>query len=109
MNPNCTISEKGADMSKRPKDHDVSNVYLKDPSRREFVALSAVAGLSVYGGVVAAAEAEVVARDVVVKTPDGNCDAAFFHPAAGAHPGVLIWTDAFGLRPAFRDLGRRLA
>ncbi len=33
----------------------------------------------------------------------------FIHPASGAHPGVLIWPDAFGLRPSFREMARRLA
>lgn len=47
--------------------------------------------------------------DVTVKTPDGACDAYFVHPATGSYPAVLIWTDAFGLRPAFRDMGKRLA
>jgi carboxymethylenebutenolidase len=96
-------------MSKRTKDHEPTDPLVKNPSRREFVGLTAVAGLAAYGGVAAAAEANVVANDVVLTTPDGNCDAAFFHPANGAHPGVLIWTDAFGLRPTFRDLGKRLA
>ena len=27
----------------------------------------------------------------------------------GSHPGVLIWTDAFGLRPSMRDIGKRIA
>ncbi|OLE88995.1 MAG: dienelactone hydrolase [Acidobacteria bacterium 13_1_20CM_2_55_15] len=44
-----------------------------------------------------------------IKTPDGTCDAAFIHPAAGAHPAVLIWPDAFGLRPSMRDMAKRLA
>jgi carboxymethylenebutenolidase len=45
-----------------------------------------------------------------VKTPDGNCDAVLFHPAGqGSWPAVLIWPDIMGLRPAFRDMGRRLA
>jgi carboxymethylenebutenolidase len=96
-------------MSKRPKDREPTDPFLKSPSRREFVAFTAVTGLAAFGGVVAAAEADVVARDVVLTTPDGNCDAAFFHPATGTHAGVLIWTDAFGLRPTFRDMGKRLA
>ena len=33
----------------------------------------------------------------------------FIHPATGTHPGVLIWADAFGLRPALREMGKRLA
>jgi len=53
--------------------------------------------------------AAVVETNVDIKTPDGTCDAAFFHPATGAHPGVLLWSDAFGLRPVTRELGRRLA
>jgi carboxymethylenebutenolidase len=48
-------------------------------------------------------------EDVQVQTPDGVCDAAFFHPEAGSFPAVLIWPDAFGLRPVFRDMARRLA
>src|SRR5579875_172934 len=83
------------------------------PSRRDFVAASAAVGLAAASGAApgaaAAAERQVVETDVEVKTADGTCDAAFFHPVAGTHPGVLIWTDVFGLRPAFRHLGRRLA
>ncbi len=51
----------------------------------------------------------VAEADVVVPTPDGLCDAVLLHPVSGAHPGVLIWPDAFGLRPVMRDLARRLA
>jgi carboxymethylenebutenolidase len=47
--------------------------------------------------------------DVEIQTPDGTCDAAFIHPKDGAHPGVLLWADAFGLRPVTREMGRRLA
>jgi carboxymethylenebutenolidase len=77
--------------------------------RRDFVATSAALGLAAATGVALAAERDVIEKDVAVKTADGMCDAAFLHPAAGTHPGVLIWTDIFGLRPAFRSLGRRLA
>jgi len=51
----------------------------------------------------------IAEQDVTIHTPDGNCDAAFIHPAEGSFPGVLIWTDVFGLRPVFRDMARRLA
>jgi carboxymethylenebutenolidase len=51
----------------------------------------------------------VVETNVEIKTADGTCDAAFIHPANGSHPGVLIWPDAFGLRPAMREMARRLA
>jgi carboxymethylenebutenolidase len=52
----------------------------------------------------------VVETDVMIKTPDGTTDAALYHPAgAGPWPGVLMFTDILGLRPAFRGMGRRLA
>lgn len=51
----------------------------------------------------------VTESEVDIKTPDGTCDAYFVHPASGTAPGVLIWPDIFGLRPAFRQMGKRLA
>jgi carboxymethylenebutenolidase len=51
----------------------------------------------------------VAEGDVMVKTPDGTADCYFVHPATGTAPGVLIWPDIFGLRPAFRQMGQRLA
>ena len=47
--------------------------------------------------------------DVTIKTPDGTCDAYFVKPATGTGAGVLVWPDIFGLRPAFRTMGKRLA
>ena len=47
--------------------------------------------------------------EVTITTPDGTCDAYFVHPTAGASPAVLVWPDIFGLRPAFRQMGKRLA
>jgi len=82
---------------------------VDDPSRRDFIALSIAAGLAAAASPVLAASLPVVESDVTIKTPDGTCDAAFIHPATGAHPGVLIWADAFGLRPVMRDIGRRIA
>jgi len=79
-----------------------------DLSRRDFVALSVAGGLSVAAASADAAPA-AVETDVTIRTPDGICDAAFIHPATGTWPGVLIWPDAFGLRPAMRTMGRRLA
>ncbi len=81
---------------------------VADPSRRDFIALSVAAGLAAAAGSTFAAQS-VVETDVTIKTPDGTCDAAFIHPQTGSHPGVLIWTDAFGLRPAMRDIGKRIA
>lgn len=77
--------------------------------RREFVAASVTAGLAATAAPAQAQTRQVVEKNVEIKTPDGTCDAAFVHPASGAYPGVLIWTDAFGLRPAFREMAKRLA
>lgn len=51
----------------------------------------------------------VTDSDVTVKTPDGSADCYFVRPSAGTAPGVLVWPDIFGLRPAFRQMGKRLA
>jgi carboxymethylenebutenolidase len=48
-------------------------------------------------------------REVEIKTPDGTCDAYFVHPASGTGAAVIIWPDIFGLRPAMRNMGKRLA
>jgi carboxymethylenebutenolidase len=79
-------------------------------SRREFSAVSLAAGLAAVAGAPAgAAERPITETDVMVKTPDGNCDAAYVHPTTGTYPGVLIWPDVFGLRPAMRQFARRMA
>ena len=82
-----------------------------DLSRRDFVALSLAAGIAAAAGdqLVSAAELPVMAMNVEVKTPDGTCDATFIHPTSGSHPAVIIWPDAFGLRPAMVDMGKRIA
>src|ERR1700694_5010347 len=82
---------------------------VADLSRRDFIALSVAAGLAAAAGSALAAAQPVVETNVTIKTPDGTCDAAFIHPPTGSHPGVLIWTDAFGLRPAMRNIGKRIA
>src|SRR5579871_6996439 len=53
--------------------------------------------------------AAVTESEVNVKTPDGTADCYFVHPSTGTAPGVLMWPDIFGLRPAFRQMGKRLA
>jgi carboxymethylenebutenolidase len=81
-------------------------------SRRGFgLMTAAAAGIA---GAPALAQSNVVEKDVMVKTADGSCDAVLFHPAGqgrdqGSWPAVLVWPDIMGLRPAFRDMGRRLA
>jgi carboxymethylenebutenolidase len=56
-----------------------------------------------------ASAVEVADRDIDIRTPDGIADSYFVHPAQGKHPGVLMWPDILGLRPAFRQMGKRLA
>jgi carboxymethylenebutenolidase len=51
----------------------------------------------------------VTESEVTVKTPDGTADCYFVHPSSGTAPAVLVWPDIFGLRPAFRQMGKRLA
>ncbi len=77
-------------------------------TRRDFVTMTVAAGLAAAAGSEVAAQ-QAVEKNVEIKTPDGTCDAAFIHPATGAHPAVIIWPDAFGLRPSMRDMAKRLA
>ena len=77
-------------------------------TRRAFGSLSLGTGLAMLLPRAANALA-VTAADVEVSTPDGTADCHFVHPSSGAHPGVLIWPDALGLRPAFKQMARRLA
>jgi carboxymethylenebutenolidase len=90
-------------------DDDIHQGLTHDPrlSRRSFGAAAAAA---VGVGGAAQAQGTVVESDVTVKTSGGVADAALFHPAGkGRWPAVLIWTDILGLRPVFREMGRRLA
>ena len=89
-----------------------------DKDRREYEALGWVTrkqfGVMLGAGIAmmlpkVANAAAVVESDVSVKTPDGTADCYFVHPASGTAPGVLVWPDIFGLRPAFRQMGKRLA
>jgi carboxymethylenebutenolidase len=88
-----------------------SNSYLAQESkmgRRDFNKLAVGAAAILMLPPVANA-LEVVGHDVMVNTPDGDADCYFVHPAKGKHPGVIIWPDILGLRPAFRLMGERLA
>jgi carboxymethylenebutenolidase len=93
-------------MTEVQKNQQTKDTQPGDIARRDFVAFSVAAGLA---GSAAAAGLAVVETNVEVKTPDGTCDAAFIHPKTGSHPGVLIWPDAFGLRPSMREMAKRIA
>lgn len=90
-------------------DQDHFEDDIKKYSRRDIGRLmSAGIGAAILLPSVANA-AEVTEQEVEIKTPDGTCDAYFVTPSAGAHAAVLVWPDIFGLRPAFRKMGKRLA
>jgi carboxymethylenebutenolidase len=76
-------------------------------SRRRFGALTGAAGVAML--LRPAHAQEVTGTDVEITTPDGMADAYFVHPASGPAPGVVMWPDIFGLRPAFREMADRLA
>ncbi|MES2288941.1 MAG: dienelactone hydrolase family protein [Pseudomonadota bacterium] len=81
-----------------------------DVTRRTFMAAGAVAA----GGISTVANALTMVaigeKDVTIKTPDGSADAALFYPEGkGTWPAVLVWPDIMGLRPVFREMGKRLA
>jgi len=78
-------------------------------SRRQFGALSVGGGLAMALLPAVTNAVEVTGADVDVKTPDGMADSYFVHPTTGTHPGVLIWPDVMGLRPAFKTMAKRLA
>jgi len=78
-------------------------------TRRGFVGAAAAGLAAAAAATTVDAQQQVVEKDVEIKTPDGTCDAAFIHPATGAHAAVIIWPDAFGLRQSMRDMGKRLA
>ena len=93
--------------------------FIADTSftRRHFLqaasALTAASGIAFPAAAAAAADADaakVTEKNVIVRTADGNADAALFTPKAkGKFPAVLLWPDIIGLRPVFREMGRRLA
>src|SRR5437868_4836593 len=92
-------------------DSDNHQGFVVDTSvTRRSVVLSMSAAAAVTGLPTAAFAADVVEKDVMVPTPDGHADAALFYPGgSGSWPAVLMWPDILGLRPVFREMGRRLA
>ncbi len=90
---------------------DDMNEYVRrtgELTRRRFGAWSLASGLTMMLPPIAGA-VDVTETEVEIKTPDGVADAYFVHPSSGSHPGVLMWPDIYGLRPAFRTMGKRLA
>ncbi|MDJ0381981.1 dienelactone hydrolase family protein [Streptomyces sp. G-G2] len=49
-------------------------------------------------------------RTLTIPTADGHADAFAAYPDGnGRHPGVLLYMDLFGVRPALREMARELA
>ena len=92
-------------------DSDNHQGYIADTSfTRRSVVLTMSSAAALASLPACAAAANVTETDVMVPTPDGSADAALFHPAGtGPWPAVLMWPDILGLRPVFREMGRRLA
>jgi carboxymethylenebutenolidase len=95
-------------------DNDAFDDMIEFTRRKETMSRRTFGSLTLSAGVVAACSTMPTAvgvkeSEVTIKTPDGTCDAYLVHPSSGAHPGVLVWPDIFGLRPAFRQMGKRLA
>jgi carboxymethylenebutenolidase len=96
-------------------EHDDLDQFARragDVSRRKFGALALGTGVFAMLPKLALAEQtaeETKGAEVDITTPDGVADAYFVHPVRGRHPGVLIWPDIFGLRPAFKAMATRLA
>jgi carboxymethylenebutenolidase len=89
-------------------DHDLEEFEKRGlVTRRQFGVLVG-AGVCMVLPEVANAVA-VTEQEVTIATPDGTADAYFVHPSTGTAPGVLYWPDIFGLRPASRQMGKRLA
>jgi carboxymethylenebutenolidase len=73
-------------------------------------AAAAASGIAVPAFAEDAGARPVTEKDVSVKTADGSADAALFYPSGkGKWPAVLMWPDILGLRPVFREMGKRLA
>jgi carboxymethylenebutenolidase len=92
-------------------DSDNHQGYIADTSLTRRSVVLTMSSVAVVAGLpTPALAADVTESDVMVTTPDGSADAALFHPAgSGFWPAVLMWPDILGLRPVFREMGRRLA
>jgi len=52
---------------------------------------------------------EVAGQAVSVTTPDGTANGWFAAPLRGRHAPVVLWSDIYGLRPAYEQMAERLA
>ncbi len=89
-------------------DHDAEDYEARGLVTRRQFGVMLGAGMAMILPPVVNAVA-VTEADVNIKTPDGTADSYFVHPATGTSPGVLLWPDIFGDRPAMRTMAKRLA
>jgi len=97
-------------MTDDQRNRPTSDAQPADITRRDFTTL--LVGASLAAATIQSASAvgvQLIETDIEIKTPDGTCDAAFIRPKTGSYPGVLVWPDAFGLRPSMRGIGRNIA
>jgi carboxymethylenebutenolidase len=91
-------------------DSDNNQGFVDTSFTRRSVVLTISSAAAVVALPGAAFAAGVVEKNVMVPTPDGKADAVLFHPAGtGSWPAVLMWPYILGLRPVFREMGKRLA
>jgi carboxymethylenebutenolidase len=91
-------------------DSDTKHFIVDTSVTRRSVVIGLSAVVAATGLPGTALAAGIVETDVTVKTADGSADAVLFHPPGrGSWPAVLLWPDILGLRPVFREMGRRLA
>jgi carboxymethylenebutenolidase len=92
-------------------DSDHGKPFIVDTSFTRRGVVLTLSSIVAVGGLPGCAFAgDVVEKDVTVPTPDGSADAVLLHPSgSGSWPAVLMWPDILGLRPVFREMGRRLA
>src|SRR4051812_2098287 len=90
--------------------------FIADTSMTRRTMILTLSAVAAAGGIPVPAFAKdpgarsVTGRDVTVRTADGTADAALFYPTGkGKWPAVLMWPDILGLRPIFREMGKRLA
>lgn len=52
----------------------------------------------------------MVHRELLLEAGDGRCSAHVYHPdGAGPWPGVIVFMDAMGIRPAMQEIAERIA
>lgn len=77
-------------------------------SRRDFGKLAA-GGSAMMALPPLANALDVVEEEVLIPMAEGTADAYFVHPATGKHAAIIMWPDIMSIRPAFRQMGKRLA